>query len=70
MRPLLIKELLREDGVYVLRNNKYVLYDKGRYCEQLYDMEKDRGEMRNLAVEAAYKDELYKYRTIFIQMDG
>lgn len=43
---------------------KYIMYDKGRYREQLYDMEKDRGEMRNLAVEAAYKDELYKYRTI------
>lgn len=46
---------------------KYVLYDKGRYREQLYDMEKDRGEMRNLAVESSYKDELKKYRTILFK---
>lgn len=30
---------------------KYVLYDKGLYREQLYDMVNDRGEMRNLAIE-------------------
>ncbi len=33
---------------------KYVLYDKGRYREQLYDMTSDRLEMVNLAVESAY----------------
>lgn len=41
---------------------KYVLYDKGNHREQLFDMEADRGEMRNLAVENAYKDELQKCR--------
>lgn len=43
---------------------KYVLYDKGRYREQLFDMQRDRGEMRNLAVEKAYDDELQKHRDI------
>ena len=41
---------------------KYVLYDKGLYREQLYDMSTDRGEMRNLAVEAAYDDILREHR--------
>ena len=41
---------------------KYVLYDKGRYREQLFDMEKDRGEMRNLAIEEKYKEILLQHR--------
>ena len=41
---------------------KYVLYDKGRYREQLFDMEKDRGEMRNLAIEEKYKEILQQHR--------
>jgi len=41
---------------------KYVLYDKGRYREQLFDMENDRGEMRNLAIEKKYKDILMQHR--------
>lgn len=41
---------------------KYVLYDKGIHREQLFDMEADRGEMRNLAVEKAYRAELDKCR--------
>lgn len=45
-------------------NYKYVLYDKGRYREQLFDMQKDRGEMRNLAVETKYREELEKHRRI------
>ena len=35
---------------------KYVLYDTGKNREQLYDMETDRGEMRNLAIEKKYAD--------------
>ena len=43
---------------------KYVLYDKGQYREQLFDMENDRGEMRNLAVESKYQDEVLRHRAI------
>lgn len=43
---------------------KYVLYDKGLYREQLYDMENDRGETVNLAVEAKYGEILGQMRTI------
>ena len=43
---------------------KYVIYDKGQYREQLFDMENDRKEMRNLAVESKYQDILQKHRDI------
>lgn len=43
---------------------KYVLYDKGRYREQLYDMEKDRGEMHNLAVKEKYASIVAEHREI------
>lgn len=43
---------------------KYVLYDKGLYREQLYDMEKDRGEMRNLAVKEKYAPIVAEHREI------
>ena len=43
---------------------KYVLYDKGQYREQLFDMSEDRMEMRNLAVEAKYRDILMEHRGI------
>ena len=43
---------------------KYVLYDKGTHREQLFDIETDRGEMRNLAVERAYKLVLEQCRDI------
>ena len=43
---------------------KYVLYDRGQYREQLFDMETDRGEMRNLAVESKYKEEVLRHRAI------
>jgi len=41
---------------------KYVLYDKGQYREQLFDMENDRGEMRNLAVESSSSEILKAHR--------
>ena len=45
---------------------KYVVYDKGQYREQLFDMTADRGEMRNLAVESKYRDVLLEHRDILI----
>ena len=41
---------------------KYVLYDKGRCREQLFDLQNDRGEMRNLAVEKAFDGVLQQHR--------
>ncbi len=46
------------------KDYKYVLYDSGRYREQLYDMRTDRGEMRNLAVENKYKEVLRHHRKL------
>lgn len=46
---------------------KYVLYDKGLYREQLYDMENDRGEMRNLAVEKRYETVVKEHRELLRQ---
>lgn len=43
---------------------KYVLYDKGRYREQLFDMQNDRVEMRNLMMENVYKEVAQKHRDI------
>lgn len=43
---------------------KYVLYDKGRHREQLFDMQSDKGEMRNLVMENTYDKELQKHRDI------
>ena len=41
-----------------------MLYDKGRHREQLFDMQNDRGEIRNLVMENAYNQELQKMRDI------
>ena len=41
-----------------------MLYDKGRHREQLFDMQNDRGEMRNLVMENAYNQELQKLRDV------
>ena len=43
---------------------KYVLYDKGLYREQLFDISADRLETVNLAVESAYKPVLEQMRSI------
>lgn len=45
-------------------NYKYVLYDKGRNREQLFDMKNDRGEMRNLVMENTYNKVLQMHRDI------
>lgn len=47
---------------------KYVLYEAGKNREMLYDMECDRGEMRNLAVEKnRYNDILIEHRQILLE---
>lgn len=43
---------------------KYVLYTAGRNREALYDMENDRGEMRNLAVEEQFRPVILENREI------
>lgn len=43
---------------------KYVLYDKGAYREQFFDMENDRGEMRNLAIEKKYQQQILEHRQL------
>ncbi len=43
---------------------KYVLYDKGLYREQLYDISSDRLETVNLAVESAYAPVLEQMRSV------
>lgn len=46
---------------------KYVLYDRGKHREQLFDMKNDRGEMRNLAVEKKYADLLQEHRDLLFE---
>lgn len=46
---------------------KYVLYDKGRHREQLFDMKNDRGETRNLMMENAYEQVAQQHRDILEQ---
>lgn len=43
---------------------KYVLYEAGAHREMLFDMEHDRTEMTNLAVESRYADELRAHRAM------
>lgn len=43
---------------------KYVLYDKGRFREQLFDMQTDRGETRNLMMERAYAEVAQRHRDL------
>ena len=44
---------------------KYVMYSSGRNREQLFDMEKDRLEMVNLAIEGRYSEILEQHRSLF-----
>jgi len=41
---------------------KYAVYDRGRYREQLFDLQADPGEMVNLAVESRYAHVLDEHR--------
>lgn len=43
---------------------KYVLYEAGKNREMLYDMQKDRGEMRNLAIEHKYQEIVKQHRNL------
>jgi len=49
------------------KDYKYIVYDKGRYREQLYDMRTDRGETVNLAIEKKYKTILDEHRRLLNQ---
>lgn len=46
---------------------KYVLYDKGAYREQFFDILEDRGETSNLADEPEYREELLRHRDILYE---
>lgn len=51
--------LLGIKGRAVITNRyKYIVYDKGDFREQLFDLEKDPGETKNLVVEAGYRKTL------------
>lgn len=43
---------------------KYIVYNKGKHREQLFDMENDPGEMVNLAGEEQYQEELDRHRKL------
>ena len=46
---------------------KYCIYDTGKNREQLFDMQKDPGEMVNLALKEAYRKELEMHREIIAE---
>ena len=46
---------------------KYVVYEAGTNREMLFDMDKDRLEMTNLAIEARYKDVVKEHRDLLRQ---
>lgn len=48
----------------ISKDYKYILYDKGRYREQLYDRVADKREMQNLAVDARYEEKCLEFRSI------
>ena len=72
-QPYVVIETLFDKGGstrgWALRtlNYKYVLYDKGKYREQLFNMDTDRGEMRNLAVEKKSLNILEEHRTLLLE---
>ena len=43
---------------------KYVLYDKGKYREQLFDIQIDKKERLNLAIELKYQETLNHHRSL------
>ena len=44
--------------------HKYIAYDRGKYREQLFDLQTDPGEMVNLAVEARHSVRLQEHRQL------
>lgn len=68
-QDFIVTETLFYNGVtrgWMVRTKdyKYILYDRGKHREQLYDMNTDRGEMINLAIENRYKSLLNQHREI------
>jgi arylsulfatase A-like enzyme len=57
----LFRGLVRSRMVRTARY-KYVVYEKGLHREQLYDLERDPGEMVNLAVESRYREVIDRHR--------
>lgn len=58
--------LVVESGIsrsVLTRRYKYTLYGGGKFREQLVDLETDPGEMKNLAVRAAYRTQLEQGRS-------
>ncbi len=51
-------------------NYKYVLYDRGKYREQLFKINEDKLERRNLAVEKQFKPELNRHRAMLNEWIG
>ncbi len=49
---------------------KYMLYDRGENREQLIDLRRDPGEMRNAARDPGYRDVLDEHRALFVQAFG
>lgn len=49
------------------KNFKYIIYDNGDKREQLFDMEKDPGEMNNLVFNKKYKEQLEEHRDLISQ---
>jgi len=46
---------------------KYTVYEEGRPREQLFDMQEDRGEMVNLAVDDAHEEVLNRHRELLLE---
>jgi choline-sulfatase len=51
----------------ITKSWKYIVYNKGKIREQLFDLERDPGEMDNLAAKAAWKQQLYHLRAYLNQ---
>lgn len=51
----------------ITKNFKYIVYNKGEIREQLFDLSKDPGEMKNLAVDQAYAKKLKGMRSYLKQ---
>ncbi|MDD4801161.1 MAG: sulfatase-like hydrolase/transferase [Proteiniphilum sp.] len=69
IHPYIVTETLFDKSTtrgWMIRTpgHKYVLYDKGKYREQLFDMQQDRKERINLVVEKKDRDLLNRHRTI------
>jgi len=58
------KDSTRDGCMLTTGRYKYNVFSEGKLCEQLFDLEKDPGEMRNLAVDPSAKDELKRHRDL------